>query len=804
MKISYNWLLNFLPGCKVSPEEIGEKLTLHTAELEEIVSVRKGFEKVYMGKFLEKRAHKNSEKLFVGIFDLGQRLGKKQIVYGQVHIITPGEILPIAIDGAVLNSGIVVKNVEIRGEKSEGMVCDNKDLGFSFGGLLYSQESSQIGRSLPECYKELNDELFDIDNKSLTHRPDLMGVRGFSREVSAIFETKLMLPEPIVSVPKKEKVEVEIRTDKCRRFCAIRLSGVSVEDSEFSTQVRLENLGVRAISNLVDITNLMLLEFGQPMHVFDAAKISGKIIVRQAKKGETIVALDGNEYKLQKEDIVIADEEKVLSIGGIMGGEETSINSLTKEIIFECANFDPTTIRKTSQRLGIRTESSMRYEKSLDAQICKRVILAAAEKTLNSYAKAQIISGLTDEYPIKAEEKTILLDPELIRKKSGLVIVDQKIKELLESINFRVSTNEEETGKTLFQVVVPSGRATKDINISEDLIEEVVRLYGFFRLKSQMPVLSAIPPRKNYLREMEWETKEHLASRGFLEVYNYSFVNESDEVFTGFDHYVKIANPLSLEHTQLRKTLISNLVKNLESELRTHGEINLFEFGHVCEKVMGQVLPKEQQHIAIFSAEIGGDENQKFYALKKEVEILFSHFGIAEQITFKPLEADELRPYIHPSKSANILHKGKKIGEIAVLHPQFLPLKNSQIVFAELEAEKMLAIIRETERKYQRLSSFPSVYRDLSVVLGEKIFIADIERIMQSASPVLRRIELFDEYKDAKKLGVGVKNFAFHLEFRSAEKTLEEQEIDSNFNGIVQALENEFGAKLRMEFDKGC
>lgn len=803
MKISYHWLHKFLPQCKASPEEIGEKLTLHTAELEEIVSVGKSFEKVYMGKFLEKRAHKDSEKLSVGIFDLGAKIGKKQIIYGQVHEVSPGEILPIAIDGAVLNSGMTIKNTEIRGEKSEGMLCDNADLGFSFGGLLRSQDDSQIGMSLSEIYEDLNDELFDIDNKSLTHRPDLMGIRGFAREVSAIFGTKLVLPEPIVSVPKEEKVGVEIKTDKCRRFCAIRLSGVTIHDSEFSTQVRLENLGVRAISNLVDVTNLMLLEFGQPMHVFDAAKVVGKIIVRQAEAGEKIKALDGNQYTLQPEDIVIADEEKVLSIGGIMGGEETSVSKETTEIIFECANFDPMAIRKTSQRLGVRTESSMRYEKSLDAQKCKRVILAAAEKTLKLCSKSKISSGLADEYPIKAEVKIIALDPELVRKKSGLDITDQKIKDLLESIDFRISLNGEETGKTIFQVSVPSFRATKDVDIAEDLIEEVVRLYGFFRVESRMPVLPAIPPRKNYLREMEWETKDLLASRGFLEVYNYNFVNESDEVFTGSDHYVKIANPLSLEHTQLRQTLISNLVKNLESELRTHGKIELFEFGHVCEKVAGQVLPKEQLHVALFSAEIGGDENQKFYALKKEVEMIFLHFGIAEQITFEPLGEDELRPYIHPSKSAKILHKGEKIGEIAVLHPQFLPLKNSQIVFAEIEAEKMLAIIRDTEVKYKRLSAFPSVYRDLSVVLGEKTLIADIEKTAQSAAPALRKIELFDEYKDAKKLGVGVKNLAFHLEFRSAEKTLEEQEIDANFNGIVQALEKELGAKLRIEFDKG-
>lgn len=448
----------------------------------------------------------------------------------------------------------------------------------------------------------------------------------------------------------------------------------------------------------------------------------------------------------------------------------------------------------------MRSESSMRYEKSLDAEKCKRAIFSAVEKVLDCCANAKIKSSLTDEYPTRAESKKILLDPALVRKKSGINISDKEIKTLLEKVDFKVFERESKEG--VFDVVVPSFRATKDVNIAEDLIEEVVRLYGFFNIKSQMPVLPAVPPRRNFLRELEWTIKDFLAHRGFLEVYNYSFVNESDRDFTGQGDYVKIANPLSSEHTRLRKTLLSNLLKNLESELRVHGRAELFEFGHVYEAVKGQVLPKESLNFVLFSAKIGADENQEFYRIKEEATRLFSHLGLSEKIEILPLKSNELKQYLHPSKSAKILCNGEKIGEIAVLHPRFLPLKKSQIVFAEIEAEKVSKFVRKTSVKYKRIAAFPLVHRDLSIVLEKKKCIFEIEKYAREASSYLQKIELFDEYEDEEKLGKGLKNLAFHLTFRSNEKTLEEEEIDSNFSAIVKILEQKLKARLRLDFDQ--
>ncbi len=795
MKISYNWLTEFVDLKGITPETVGKKLTLHTAELEELLSQSSFFENIFAGKFIERRDHKDSEKLSVGIFDLGEQ-GKKQILYGKAHEIAIGDILPIAIE-TTLKSGIKVTASEIRGEKSDGMIADNPELGLKGDGLLRFTEN-QMGKNLVEITKEAGDILLDIDNKSLTHRPDLMGHRGFALEFSAIFDRNLTLPEPAVAVPENKKpLAIKIETDRCRRFCGIQLSRVKVTDSDLDTQFRLENLGIRSISNLVDITNLMMMEFGQPMHVFDADKVTGSIIVRQAKSGEELVALDGETYKLTEEDIVIADEEKVLSIAGIMGGLESGVTKDTTSIIFEVANFDPVSIRKTSQRLGLRSESSMRFEKSLDPALCKKVLFSAVESVQGYCPDLTIETAVGDKWPTIFPKKTITLAPQKVRKHSGMNLSDQEIQAKLESIDFQVTL--QENGD--FLVKVPTNRATKDIALPEDLIEEVVRLHGFTDIISKLPVLPIVPPIRNYKREFEWLVRDFSAGLGFLEVYNYDFVSEKDADFTGKSNYVTIANPLSSEHTHLRQTLLSNGIKGIESELRTHGKVQIFELGKVFED-LGEVLPDERLNLSFLSAQMEGDENALFFELKQRFRQLLKHLTIESAVRFQPSNTDNLKPYMHPSKTADILVGNSVIGQISVLHPQFLPVKKASVVFVEVSLEALLRIHEKTVVCYQKASPYPSVYRDLSIVLSDRILIADIEKSAFEAAPYLQKMVLFDEYQDDQKLGKGLKNLAFHLTFQSDKKTLEESETEANFEAIVKVLQKNLKASLRLDFDK--
>ncbi|MCF7812594.1 phenylalanine--tRNA ligase subunit beta [Candidatus Gracilibacteria bacterium] len=791
MKLSLHWLKEFVNLEKVSPKKISESITLYTAELEEMIEVKKYFERVVTGKLLSRKPHPEAEKLSIAQFDCGS-YGKKQIIFGQVHEVSEGEILPVALEGACLKSGIQIKNTDIRGEKSEGMIADNRELGMKNEGLMRFPQKTKLGIELPKLIPECADVLFDIDNKSLTHRPDLWGQEGFARELAAIFDKKLILKNPQGTLPQKgDTVDIQIKSDVCRRFCSIKMSGVKTTASDLGTQIRLENLGIRAISNLVDITNLILLELGQPMHIFDAAKVKGSLIVRQAKQGERLLALDGEEYELCPEDTVIADEEKVLSIAGIMGGEYSGVSEETSDVILECANWDPVSIRRTSTRLGLRSDSSLRYEKSLDPEICERALLSAVEYIQQCCPDARIKSLLTDQYPAPYHQTNILLNPQHVRNHSGLDISDQEIIEKLESIAFQVSKK-----KDMLQVDIPSFRATKDIAIAEDLIEEVVRLYGFEHIPSQLPSLPVEPAHKNHLRKLEWEIRDFFADQGFLEIYNYSFVDQNDAEWSEEKEYVTVENPLSSEHSQLRKNLISNSITNIESELRTHTSLKLFEIGKIYIPPQDP-LPEEKTRFCVIQADMHTDENELFFALKEKISLFLAQKKLSFE--FQPLEQSP--SYTHPSKSANVLVNGEKVGILACLHPEAKPIASS-IVFAEIDAEKLLILLRKNKTSYTPLSPFPPVRRDVSLIFDKKILMKSVEKVFQSASPLIRKVELFDEFEDIKKIGKNRKNMSFHLTFQSPEKTLSEKEIEAEFQKIIRQAEQKCGAKLRLEFDK--
>ncbi len=791
MKFSLNWLREFVDINNLDPQEVGESLTLHTCELEEVIRVSENFDRVFAAKLIETKPHPQAEKLHVGTFDCGKQ-GKKQIVFGEVFPLTVGEIYPVAIDGAKLASGIEIKNSEIRGVKSEGMVCTCQELGMKQDTLL-KFEPEDIGKSLPEIVPEFGDILFDIDNKSLTHRPDLMGHRGIAREIAAIwdrdFEPNIFAPEITAGKPFPVKIE----TDKCRRFCAVKLENVTIEPSEISPQARLENLNIRAISNIVDVTNLSLAGFGQPMHVFDADKLNGGITIRLARKGEKLLALDGEEYELTTSDVVVADDKKILSIAGIMGGMESSVTNQTKNIVFESANFDATSIRHTSARLGLRSESSMRYEKSLDPEQCLDALLWAAGKTQQLCANAKLASGVGDAYPHPTEELFLDLNPSLVRKLSGIDIPNDDIIASLESLGFEVW--EEEKSDT-FAVKVPSWRATKDITLAEDLVEEVVRLQGFDAVPSILPPLSIAPPRKNKLRELEWTIRTILASKGRNEIYLTSFVGPNDTDWLERQDHVTIQNGANEEYEKLRLTLASNTVRGMESDLRTLGKLDFFEIGTVFP-----AIGKESRNLLLFSAEMGGKGTRKFFEQKSELLSLFDSLGVTGEIR----KCKTPQSIFHPTQCADIFVNDLLLGNISVLHPAKNPVKGSSVVFTEINLNLLEQQTTQQEITYTPLSSFPPVRRDLSVVVSQDTQQSDIAHVMQKATSFLASVELFDVFIDEKKLGKDNKNLAFHLTFQARDKTLNEANIDAAMNSIFTAIEKNFNATLRLAFDqKNC
>ncbi len=791
MKFSRNWLREFIDIQDIDSQKIGDSLTLHTCELEEIIEVSQNFDHVFAGKLLEVKSHENSDKLHVGIFDCGKK-GKKQIVFGNVFDLTVGEMYPVALDGAKLASGVEIANTEVRGVKSEGMVCTCSELGMKQETLLRFNESD-TGKSLPEIIPEFGDILFDIDNKSLTHRPDLMGHRGMARELGAIFSRSFQADLDSKNLEIDENLKpflLKIETEKCRRFCAIKLENVTVEPSEIATQARLENVGIRAISNLVDLTNLSLAGLGQPMHVFDADKIKGGITIRLAKKGEKLLALDEEEYELTTEDIVVADDEKVLSIAGIMGGLESSVTKDTKNIVFESANFDATSIRHTSARLGLRSESSMRYEKSLDPEQCKDAIIEATQKTLKLCSNAKITTGIADVYPNEPEEILIDLNPEQVRKLSGIEISNEEIIGSLESLGFEVWTEE---GTTNLVVKVPSWRATKDVAIAEDLVEEVVRLRGFDAVPSKLPSLPVKPPRRNKLREMEWKIRDLLMSEGRNEVYLTSFVGPKDPEWIDSNEHITIQNGANEEYEKLRRTLVSNAVRGMESELRTQGKLNLFEIGTIFP-----AMGKEKRNLLLFSAKMNGDSVQSFFEQKSELLRIFHALGVNAEIKScaNPEKMD------HPVQCADVFIDDTFIGKIAVLHPTKNPVRGASVVYTELNLQLLLPFVCDVEIRYQKSSTFPIVRRDLSLVMKKEVNQADLVSEMTKVSDILVSVDLFDVFIDKNKLGSENKNLAFHLAFQSQEKTLDEIDVDTAVSRVEEVLKKKFNAELRLAFDQ--
>ena len=796
MKLSYLWLSKFTDIKKISPKEIGDKLTLHTCELEELIEKKGTLKKIVTGKILDISFHPKTEKLKVAKVDCGP-LGKKQILFGSELIVEKNSIVPVALPGAKLSNGMEIAEREIQGMKSEGMICVNSELGLKSDSLSLFPLDTKTGKPIDEIIPEFSDTILDIDNKSLTHRPDLWGHIGFARELSAIFNKKLNIQggdeKKLKLGDDKKNVLVKIQTPSCRRFCALKISNVKVGRSPLSTQIRLESLAIRAISNIVDVTNLILLELGQPMHAFDAKKIKGSLLIRQAQKGEKLRALDGKEYALTLEDTVVADEEKVLSIAGIMGGEFSGVTDQTTDIILESANWDPAAIRKTSARLGLRSDSSIRYEKALDPENNSKAIFAAAEYILKLSPGAQITSGLVDKYPKKNEEKIIALHPEKVRQISGIPISDKDIVKILESLGFKILSQ-----KYCLEVQVPSYRATKDIAIEEDLIEEVVRLYGFDRIPSLLPILPITPPQQNKLRNREWKIRDFLSARGFLENFNYSFVSEQDKELTGAsDSYVKIQNPLSENESLLRITLLSNMIGHIESELRTHRKLDFFEIGKVYFNKKGP-LPEECPSLGILCAEMNGKENDLFFRLKTEIEQLFHY--LKTDIEIHP--AEKMGKYAHPTKRALLSHKGNFFGEMYVVHPSVNPVKNATFVFAEIREDWIQKAEETQEKKYKKISPFPATRRDISIILPQKINAIYVQWEMKKASSFLGNIELFDEFFDNQKFGEKRKNLAFHLEFQSSQKTLSDAEVDTEFKKITDRLNKTYEAVLRAEFDK--
>ncbi|MFA5318271.1 MAG: phenylalanine--tRNA ligase subunit beta [Patescibacteria group bacterium] len=789
MFVSLDWLKDFINIPKnITPEKLGEILTLHTVEVEEVKNSGENLDKIAVGKLIKIEKHPNADKLKLATVDLGTE--EKGVVCGGSNL-REGMLVAFAKIGAKIKwhgQGDLMELTPaiIRGEKSEGMICASGEIGLESlfpandeGGVVDLPQNCKVGESLAKALK-LNDVIYDIDNKSMTHRPDLWSHYGIARDLAAILNLKLKkyntnVRELDTNIHElKNQINVKIRDSKlCPRYMAVSIEGIKIKPSPEKMQKRLATCGMRPINNIVDITNYVMLELGQPTHAFDAKKLGTKIGVRTAKPGEKLITLDKEERKLDDEMLLITDGENPIAIAGVMGGGNSEIDDNTTSIILEAANFDAVSIRKTSQKLGLRTDASQRFEKSLDPNLCELAINRIVELIKDSCPKAKI-NAVTDawESGIRNQEssKPIKLDLEWANQKIGTEISKQKAVDILERLGFEVS------GSKILSVKVPSWRATKDISTPEDLVEEIARIYGYGSIKPAMPLAAMQAPKINEELEFVNKIKDILSAAGMSEVYNYPFVNEKqlNELKVESQKFIKLANPLTADCTLLRQSLLPNILQNVITNQRNYDEIKLFEIGSVFMSEEGNLskgtgkgnLPDQPKKIGLAYA---GGNKSNFYKLKGVVENLAARLGII--FNFKIEEFDK-----NSSKQAGV---------------------KTEVSFCELDIRELLQAYKKAGvKKYAAKNKFPYLIRDMAFVVDEKILYNDIKKEILAADGMVEEVEVFDVYR-GEKLGPGKKNLAMHVTFGSAEKTLTGEEVDKVQDRIVKALKDEFSATLR-------
>lgn len=812
MYLSLNWLKDFVNiSEKTTPEQLGLDLTMHTTEVENIKNVGASFKNIVVGRVKDIKKHPNADKLVIAIADIGSE--ELQIVCGGINL-KKGMPVAVALPGARVRwhgegEPAELGDVKIRGIKSQGMICAAGEIGLE--DIFPHQDKeildlTQAGKSRLKpgdnlaSALNLEDAIYEIDNKSLTNRPDLWGHYGLAREIAAFGGGKLCSPK--IKSFKEGKVlnlKVEVRDYKlCPRYCGIILDNIKVEPSPLWLRLRLRACGLRPINNVVDVTNFVMLELGQPLHAFNARSINNnKIIVRSAKPGEKITTLDGVERLLDDFILVIADNKKALALAGIMGDKNSAIEKETTSIVLESANFDAVAIRRTSKKLGLRSDSSMRFEKSLDPNLALLAIKRAVNLLRDLSPQTRVASNLVDLQKIKLNQGPITLSWDFLNRRIGKELAPKKVINILERLGFII-----EGKKDHLSVTVPTWRATGDIKIAEDLLEEIARVYGYDKIEPMMPrvVMKHFAASKELelAREVKFICAYGLAMR---EVYNYSFLSDHLLKNCGFkpDSCLRLSNALSGEISLMRPSLLPGFLAAAKENLKNFDNFNLFELGRVFKKEKGSFsgggegkdfLPKQHKFLA--GLRLG--EEAPFYQAKNDLEIILKKLNFSHQF----IAMKGAHPWVHPVRVLSVAVDGKVMGLIAELNP--LIVKNfaieKRVAYWEIDFSS-LARVERRETTYHPLPKYPGVELDLAVVVSEEIAWADLADLAKrTAGDLLKRIGLFDVYR-GKGMPTGKKSLAFHLVYRSSERTLELEEARGLQEKIIKALEKNFNAKVR-------
>ena len=801
MKVSKEWLQEY-SDIDVNNKELFEMLTMTGSKVEAIETKGDNIKNVVVGKILEIEKHPNADKLVVTKVNVGNEI--IQIVTGAKNIKV-GDIVPIAKDGAELPNNVKIKKGELRGVESCGMMCSIGELELTLADypdqiedgimILPKHYETLLGQDIVEVLN-LKEEVIEFE--ITPNRPDCLSVEGLGRETAVTLNKEFKNPRNDLNVLKpevKQEIEglkVDIQSpDLCYRYVARVIKNVKVAQSPDWMKRRLKAAGIRAINNIVDITNYVMLELGQPMHAFDINSIAGKhIIVRRANEGETTTTLDNENRVLTNDMLVISDKEKAVAIAGVMGGLNSEIEETTTTVVLESAVFRGGNIRLTAKKLGMRTESSARYEKGLSPENALRVVNRAAQ-LIEELGAGEPIDAVIDCYPTKQQETKIKFEPERINNLLGTNLTENDMISILAKLDIKVENG---------FVIPPFYR--QDIEQEADVAEEILRIYGYDKLESSLMKSNSTIGIKNKIQSLEDNLLNHMVNTGFSEIYTYSFYNSKELEKINLPQEselqkqsIRLKNPLNEDYTTMRTTTLPGMLQTLSfNNAKKNKDVRLFEISRTYRNINNSIeqekLPLEEKILTIGMY----GENVDFYVLKGIVENVLD---IANIKRYEIQKETDMNAY-HPGRTAGIFIGKDKIITFGEIHPivcSNYDIKTKAYV-AEISIDKLVKYSK-TAKKYTPIPKFPAVERDLAIIVDEEIESGSIEKIIQkSAKNILEQVKLFDVYRN-EKMGENKKSLAYSLVFRSAEKTLTDEEISQNMSNIISGLEKQFKAELR-------
>ena len=764
MKFSYNWIRELVPALDRQARDLMRLITMKTAECEGLEEVGAALVGASAARVISVEAIPGSDT-HKAVVETA-RYGTKTVVCGALNCRT-------GIVTAYIPAGVKV----VHGVESDGMLASGLELGIN------RDHTGIVELSGEELFAP--DTIIEVDNKSLTHRPDLWGHHGMAREVAAITGQPLRDPVRLGVLPAgPSPVEILIEDlALCPRYSALVFENVTVQPSPLWLQYRLEAIGLNAINNIVDVTNYVMAELAQPMHAFDADKLHGDTIyVRRARSDERITALNEEKYDLTPANLVIADREGPIAIAGVIGGLDSAIGPTTKRIVLESANFQAASVRKTSVALKLRTDASMRFEKSQDPQNTVRGLARAVELLQQVSPGIRLVGGVADRKAELQSPPPIEVTVEWLNRKLGRPLGTAEVRSILESLQFGVR----ETAPGAFSVTVPSWRATKDISIKDDLLEEVGRMVGYESVTPQAPLIAAVVPPENPARLYHRRMRKMAAAQGFTEVYNYSFVSEEMIRPFGFapDRHVHVTNPIASDQTMLRTSLLPGIRKNIQDNSRRMNSFRLFEIGREIHP-RPESLPNEVPHFVAAMYEREGDGNTSLFELKRLAECLMRACTVRSAAP---------RPFEHPERAASVSWRGHDVGRLFEFHPS-LGIEGRAAAL-DLDLLRMQDLDKQ-ERRYEPLRRFPTSAFDLSVVASLREPAGEVERRLAAAAGAdLVSIEFVRQYIGAP-LPDDRKSISYRLTVGANDRTLSSEEVAAIRGRVIDALRAE-GFELRV------